>query len=182
MTDDYPCFNALEIMEAQSNLRDLITQMERETANEMGFTWRTSWVAPNTYDRVKREFHVCLATGMAFRVSGEHSHQTIYADPLTNYRFRFVHDTRHAWLDADFSLKGEQVVAARHLARAKAAGYDETSVEYRLLEADTLGQAVYVSLYGTFPRNQLRFDLRCLEQSIEEAVDIEYAVEQQEQQ
>ena len=145
MTNHDPCFNALEIMEAETNLRDLITQMERETANEMGFTWRTSWVAPNTYDRVKREFHVCLTTGMAFRVSGEHSHQTIYADPLTNYRFR-------------------------------------TSVEYRLLEADTLGQAVYVSLYGTFPLNQRRFDLRCLEQGIEEAVDVEYAIEHQEQQ
>lgn len=180
MSLQYPYFNAPEFKRAQSNLKSLIKEVSKETGQELGFTWRASRNAPSAFEALCREFKVARLTGMAFRVSNENSLDTIYPDPLTNYRFRFWHDTRHAWLNANFSLEGEQAVTAVHLARVKRAGFGKNTMEYRLIEADILGQAIYSNLYNSFPVNQLRFDLRCLELGIEEAVDVEYTVEQME--
>jgi len=117
---------------------------------------------------------------MPFRVSSANCSSTIYPDVDTNYAFRFVHDSRHVWLDADFSLAGEMVVAERMLTRLSHSGCFSDSLAYRLLEAETLGQALFANVYGRFPTDQMRFAQYCAEVGVDEGIELEWAHEQAE--
>lgn len=165
--------DAPEFQRAQHNLATVIERIVNETVYELDFGWRTSPLAPTTFEGLKQEFRVARATDLEFRVSDKNCKHTIYPNAITNYRFRFWHDTRHVLLDADFSLEGEAKVAAAQLGRLEQAGFGPQSLEHQMFEADGLGQSVVATLTGKFPVNQARFVLNCVNYGQAEAVDME---------
>lgn len=166
-----------EIEQARANLSIWIRDLAQETAEELGVRWRGARIAPQTLEAVVAEFRAATLTWLPVRVSNRFCEQTIYLEPDDNVAFRFVHDSRHYFLRAGFETEPELLVASYHLARLRRAGYPAVSIEYRLLEADTIGQALFVARTGRFVCNQRRFALRCLTSSFEEAINDEVAAE-----
>ena len=166
-----------EIEQARGNLSRWVAELAHETADELGVRWRGARIAPQTLDGVVAEFRAAMLTDLPVRVSDRFCEETIYLSPADNVAFRFVHDSRHYFLRAGFETEPELLVASCHLARLRRAGYPSDSIEHRLLEADTIGQALFVARTGRFVSNQLRFGLRCLSRSLDEAIAEEAAVE-----
>ncbi|MDA8357188.1 MAG: hypothetical protein M0Z95_13060 [Actinomycetota bacterium] len=166
-----------EIEQARGNLSRWVVELAQETAEELGVRWRGARIAPQTLDGVVAEFRAAMLTDLPVRVSNRFCEQTIYLSPADNVAFRFVHDSRHYFLRAGFETEPELLVASCHLARLRRAGYPPGSIEHRLLEADTIGQALFVARTGRFVSNQLRFALRCLSRSIDKAIAEEAAAE-----
>ena len=167
-----------EINQARENLSRWIMELADETAEELGVRWRGARIAPQTLDGVVAEFRAAMLTDLPVRVSNRFCEQTIYLSPAYKVAFRFVHDSRHYFLRAGFETEPELLVASCHLARLRRAGYPPGSIEHRLLEADTIGQALFVAGTGLFVSNQLRFGLRCLSCSLAEAITEEAAAEE----
>ena len=167
-----------EINQARENLSRWIMELADETAEELGVRWRGARIAPQTLDGVVAEFRAAMLTDLPVRVSNRFCEQTIYLSPAYKVAFRFVHDSRHYFLRAGFETEPELLVASCHLARLRRAGYPPGSIEHRLLEADTIGQALFVAGTGLFVSNQLRFGLRCLSSSLAEAITEEAAAEE----
>ena len=166
-----------EVKQGQANLSIWIRDLAKETAAELGVRWRGARIAPQTLEAVIAEFRAAMLTGLPVRVSNRFCVQTIYQEPHDNMAFRFVHDSRHYFLRAGFETEPELLVASCHLARLRRAGYPPGSIEYRLLEADTIGQALFVARTGHFVSNQRRFALRCLTSTFDEAITDEVAAE-----
>lgn len=166
---------AAEIEQARGNLSRWVVELAQETAEELGVRWRGTRIAPQTLDGVVAEFRAAMLTDLPVRVSNRFCEQTIYLSPADNVAFRFMHDSRHYFLRAGFETEPELLVASCHLARLRRAGYPPGSIEHRLLEADTIGQALFVARTGRFVSNQLRFGLRCLSRSLDEAIAEEAA-------
>lgn len=170
-----------EVEQARANLSRWILELANETADELGVRWHEARIAPQTLDEVVHEFRAAMLTGLPVRVFNRFCDQTIYLSPADNIAFRFVHDSRHYFLRAGFETEPELLVASCHLSRLQRAGYPTGSIEHRLLEADTIGQTLFVAQTGHFVVNQLRFGLRCLNSSIDEAIAVEAAAELEEQ-
>jgi hypothetical protein len=166
-----------DLAAAKRRLGRFVRDIANETEVELDFTWRAAATAPFTFDALQREFHLARVTGLPFRVRDSSLSESVYSSPATELASRFWHDTRHVWLGAPFTLEGEFAVASCQLARLQLAGYEPDSVEYRLLEADTLGQAIYYSRCGRFPASARRFALRCLESDLADAVSAEIAAQ-----
>jgi len=167
-----------KIEQAQANLSIWIRDLAEETTAELGVRWRGARIAPQTLEAVVEEFRAAMLTGLPVRVSSRFCEQTIYQEPDDNVAFRFVHDSRHYFLRAGFETEPELLVASCHLARLRRAGYPPGSIEYRLLEADTVGQAVFVARTGRFVSNQRRFALHCLTSTFDEAITDEVTAEE----
>ena len=166
-----------EVEQGRANLSIWIRGLAKETAAELGVRWRGARIAPQTLEAVIAEFRAATLAGLPVRVSNRFCEQTIYLEPDDNVAFRFVHDSRHYFLRAGFETEPELLVASCHLARLRWAGYPPGSIEYRLLEADTIGQALFVARTGHFVSNQRRFALRCLTTTFDEAITDEVAAE-----
>ncbi|MDZ7733885.1 MAG: hypothetical protein U5R31_13215 [Acidimicrobiia bacterium] len=163
---------------ARINLTAWVENLAEETAAELGMAWRGSPCAPSTIEGVVEEFRAGMLTGLPVRVSNRFCETTIYVCPKDNVAFRFVHDSRHYFLRAGFETEPELLVASCHLARLQRDGYPVESVEHRLLYADTVGQALFLAETGSFVENQLRFALRCLTNPLQEAIRLEFALQQ----
>lgn len=155
---------------AQLDLSQFVLSEAQRTADELGFGWRPAARAPASLSELQAEFKACLATGLPLRVLRGFSETTVFGRPATNWAMRFVHDTRHVWLGADFSTESELEVASCHLARAKAEGLAPGTLPYGLLLADTVGQTLYVGRTGRFVVHQLTFALDCLVYDFDSAV------------
>ena len=166
-----------EVEQARANLSIWIRGLAKETAAELGVRWRGARIAPQTLEAVIAEFRAATLAGLPVRVSNRFCEQTIYLETDDNVAFRFVHDSRHYFLRAGFETEPELLVASCHLARLRWAGYPPGSIEYRLLEADAIGQTLFVARTGRFVSNQRRFALRCLTSTFDEAISDEVAAE-----
>lgn len=167
------CFDAPEIGLARINLTDFVQDLAAETATEFGFGWRASTCSPDTLDEVTAEFRSSQITGLPVRVSSLYCDRTIYVAPADNIAYRFVHDSRHVFLQAGFDKESELLVASCHLARLRRAGFGPDSIEHRLMYADTVGQVLYLDETGEYVINQLRFALRCLDRPLQLAIEEE---------
>lgn len=159
-----------ELAEARLALSCFVRQEARRTAGELGFGWRPAERAPSDLEDLTREFRSCQASGLPLRVLRGFSDGTVFDSPATNWAMRFVHDTRHVWLGADFSTEAELLVASCHLARARDEGLPVGSLPYVLLMADTVGQTLYVARTGRFVVHQLDFALDCVRFDFDTAV------------
>ena len=168
-----PCFDAPEIGLARINLSEFVTGLADETAAEFGVSWRGSPCAPATLAGITAEFRTAVMTGLPVRVSSLFCNSTIYIRPEDNVAFRFVHDSRHYFLQAGFETESELLVASCHLSRLQLAGFGPDSIEFRLLYADTVGQVVFLAETGQFMINQLRFALRCVDGPLQDAIAAE---------
>lgn len=89
-------------------------------------------------------------------VSGDNMHTTIFGSDQANLAFRFWHDILHISYGLDFSLKSEVAIGEMHVAEVKRI-FGHASMEGRIMEADTVGQSIYQSIKGQFPKDQTRF-------------------------
>jgi len=162
-----------ELKVARSRLSLFVHNEAQATAQELGFGWRPAEITPQGVDGLTEEFRTCRVSGLPFRVLADFSDDTIFNSASTNHAMRFWHDTRHVWLGADFSTEAELDVASCHLARAKAEGFEPSSLEYALLQADTVGQTVYVARSHRFVTHQLQFAMDCVRLSLDQAIERE---------
>lgn len=160
---------------ARLNLSAFVQREARRTAEELGFGWRPAQVTPSGLEGLRAELRSCHQTGLPFRVLEDFSEDTIFMGKATNWAFRFVHDTRHVWLNADFSTEAELEVASCHLARAKADGLETGTLEYAFLFADTVGQTLYVEHTHRFVVHQRQFVLDCVRLGLDQAIERESA-------
>jgi hypothetical protein len=164
-----PTPTATELQAARVELSLFVRQEARRAAQELGFGWRPAPRAPSDLEELQSEFRSCHITGLPLRVLRGFSENTIFDSPATNWAMRFVHDTRHVWLGANFSTEDELAVASCHLARAKAEGLYPGSLAYALLMADTTGQTLYVARVHRFVVHQLNFALDCVRYDLDTA-------------
>jgi hypothetical protein len=159
-----------EVLHAQADLSDFVRSEPAQTAAELGFGWRPAELAPSGLDELTAEFRACHLSGLPIRVYRHASDDTVYDRPETNWAFRFLHDSRHVWIGADFSIAAELDVASCHLARAKASGIAPGTLAFNLLLADTVGQTLYAAQTQRFVQHQLRFALDCVTGGLDEAI------------
>jgi hypothetical protein len=162
-----------ELKRARARLSLFVLGEATTTAEELGFGWRPAQVNPHGLDGLTEEFRSCHVTGLAFRVLRDYSDDTIFVTAAVNHALRYCHDTRHVWLGADFSTEAELAVASCHLARAKAVGLGPGSLEHALLQADTVGQTLFVAKTHRFVIHQLQFALDCARLSLDQAIERE---------
>jgi hypothetical protein len=162
-----------ELRSARARLSLFVQGEATTTAEELGFGWRPAQITPQGLDGLTEEFRSCHVTGLPFRVLRDYSDDTIFVSAAVNHAMRYWHDTRHLWLGADFSTEAELAVASCHLARAKAVGFGPGSLEYALLQADTVGQTLFVAKTNRFVYHQLSFALDCVRLSLDQAIERE---------
>jgi len=162
-----------QLADAKANLRRFIGCQAEATARLVGFRWIPTSDAPNDFLALRRAFLASSLTGRPLPVSDEHSYSTIYACPETNYAFRFWHDVVHVRLNSAFDIDGEITVARAQLDVLRAAGWGPGTLEFELLHADTLGQALCVTATGSFPPAQECFALRSVIGSVRSAIQRE---------
>lgn len=155
---------------ARRMLSGFVWSEARRTAGELGFGWRRAERGPANLEELQTEFQACHATGLPLRVLRGFSDNTVFDSPATNWAMRYVHDTRHVWLSADFSTEEEMMVASCHLSRAKSEGLAPGSLAYALLLADTVGQTLYVARTCRFVVFQLEFAVDCVRYDFDEAI------------
>ena len=173
MTCTTPAISTSDLAEARCQLSCFVRSEADATADELGFGWRPARRPPTTFDELQMEFQACHASGLPVRVSRDHSDETVYDQVATNWAMRFVHDSRHVWLGADFSTESELAVASCHLARAKATGLGPGTLAYALLLADTVGQTLFVAKAHRFVVHQLDFALDCIRFDLDTAIQYE---------
>jgi len=173
MTDHFNRPSPAEIHNAKERLSAFVRSEARTTANELGFGWRPASRGPGDLPELQAEFRACHSSGLPLRVLRGFSEMTVFDGASTNHSMRFVHDTRHVWLSADFTTEAELEVASCHLARAKSEGLVPGSLEFALLQADTVGQTLYMARTKRFVVNQLAFALDCIRLDFDAAVDRE---------
>ena len=164
---------ASEIQTARINLSLFVHQEARRTAEELGFGWRPAPRAPAGLAELVTEFRACQYSGLPLRVLRDFSDDTVFDGPPTNWAQRYLHDTRHVWLGADFSTEAELLVSSCHLARAKAEGFHPGSLEYAFLLADTTGQTLYLARTHRFVVHQLQFAIDCVRHDLDTAIQKE---------
>jgi hypothetical protein len=162
-----------ELRTARARISLFVQREALATAHELGFGWWPAEVTPHGLDGLVDEFRGCAVSGLPFRVLNDHSEDVIFTSPSVNHAMRYWHDTRHVWLGADFSTEGELTVAACHLARAREEGLGQDSLEYRLLQADTVGQTLFVARTHSFVVHQLQFAIDCVRLSFDQAIERE---------
>lgn len=161
---------ALDLLDARGKLSDYVRLQAENSALRLGFGWIPQPDAPSTYQQLRGAYRQSQETGEPLPVSSLHCDTVIYLWPSDNVHFRFWHDTSHVELGLSFSLEDELELALWHLAQIERAGHDPDSTPYRLLEADTVGQLLLLSLCGRFPLAQSVFVTDCLRQGLHQAL------------
>ena len=155
---------------ARRQLSRFVAAQAELTADYFGFGWRASDLAPATFAALQNEFRCCVLTHAPLRVSSHYCDNVIFSSPTINHANRFWHDMTHIRLGAGFDDDGESRVANAHLNALEAVGWPPSSLVWRLLHADTLGQLACRQQTGDFPRRQREFDVRCAVEGLEAAV------------
>lgn len=148
------------------HLQQLVTTKAQLLSKEIGFDWVGSPLAPSTYQQLRGAYQHSVSTGYPLPVSNLFCERTIYLNPSDNVAFRFWHDASHVRLGLSFQLEDELELANWHLAEVKAAGYDEDTSVYRLLQHDLLGQVFLQGVIGRFPFDQEAFVATCMIQGL----------------
>lgn len=162
-------------MVARINLSHFMTEQAERARQKHGIDFVASTDAPSDYPALLAAYDTATSAGKRFPVSNAHCERTIYPNPTSNLRFRFVHDMEHVTRGLDFSVDDEIDVACHHLEALRTAGYPADSYEHRLLHADTIGQTYCQVLIGRFPFDQLRFAYDCVDYGVDAAVEREAA-------
>jgi hypothetical protein len=89
------------------------------------------------------------------------SERTIFGEPEINWDFRAWHEWSHFILRAPFDINGELAVAHRQCQDlARVFGHEERTIRWQgLIMAEVYGQALYFKRHGSFPADQVAFDV-----------------------
>lgn len=90
-------------------------------------------------------------------ISKDFSDTSIFGDPLTNWKFRAVHDMQHYNLDLDFEPQSEFMITYKMLGDYKRKGLSQFDID--LLQIEMNGQVTYFVETGDFPTNQRLFTI-----------------------
>jgi len=142
---------------ARRNLTSFVTERAEATARRLGFGWRGSELAPDSFAELQREHRSSELSGLPLRVSSHFCERTIYNSPDGNHAMRFWHDTSHVRLCLHFTPDDEMELGCYHLEVLRTHGFVAESLEHRLLHADTIGQTLCNATLGRFPIDQLHF-------------------------
>lgn len=155
---------------ASHELSEFVTHAATTTSGLVGFAWTGRSDAPATYPDLIRAVERSLHSGEPLPVSSENTESVIYGCSEVNLALRFWHDVSHVLRGLDFTPSQELQLTQVQLGVLERAGWDRTSLTWRLLQADLVGQ-VYLSAIGRrFPCDQRAFVERCLTDSIAAAV------------
>lgn len=143
---------------ARQRLSRFILEHAEAIRRHLGFGFIETEDAPETYTDLLLAWKRSILNREPLPVYSGASEGTIYTSPAVNWAFRFWHDVIHCQLRADFSEEGEKRTARAQL-KTVADRFGADSLEYRLLEADTIGQVEYFAQHGGFVADQLAFVL-----------------------
>lgn len=155
---------------ARVNLSRFVQHQAEQAAETLGFDWTGTSDAPSTYPQLRAAFAHSTKTGTPLPVSNDHCEDTVFLEPSGNVAFRFWHDTSHCRLGLSFSMPDEWELALWHLDHLVEAGFEQSSLEYRLLQLDLFGQIILLGIAGRFPFNQGEFTRRCAELGMEAGI------------
>lgn len=165
-------FRRLSLPEATRRYADLVSAMSSQSAEEVGFGWRASPVAPSSLAELQFEARLARVNGLPMRVSSLHCDRAVLPGSV-NRAFRFWHDMTHLQVGAGFDTMGEIEVGQRQLEQFEQLGVAPRSLVWRLLFADTIGQTRCVLMISRFPYNQRRFTLDYLYYGLDTAIRME---------
>lgn len=151
-----------EIQLARCTLSEFMIERAATTVAEVRFDWKPAPDAPNDYEALCAAYRHSEKTGEPLPISSEHNDEVIYTSAEANIAFRFVHDVHHVRFDWSFRVIDELDLALWHLGELEAEGFDQSSLPWRMLHADLIGQAQLIAVSGSFPTDQRRFVGRCL--------------------
>jgi hypothetical protein len=151
-----------QVLAARETLAAFVIQQALTTADEIGFTWKPTPDAPERFDVLSAAYHHSEATGEPLPISSANNDSTIYTSAEANIAFRFCHDVHHVRLGLSFDLVDELKLALWHLDALEHSGFPPTSLPWRLLHADLIGQATVMAFARRFPLDQYRFAEGCL--------------------
>lgn len=161
------------LLGAAHNLSNVFHQAAEHHERRFGFGYEPRPDAPDNLEDLLLAWQVSQASGTPLPVSSLHCESTIYGTVETNHALRFVHDVNHVLYFLDFVLHDELELARRHLELLRGLGFLPGSLEYRIVEADFVGQAQCAHRVGHFPENQALFVRRCLVLGAEAAISLE---------
>lgn len=107
----------------------------------------------NNYEDMRANMYRAIKGLSPFYVYKSASENTIYTNPCYNWAFRFWHDWLHYSLKADFSYEQELVVGNKQMADV-AIEFGLGSLEWLLMQFDTIIQVEYYKKHGDFMSNQ----------------------------
>ncbi|MGO4452553.1 hypothetical protein [Arthrobacter sp. RAF14] len=163
----------LELNRARARLSGWTLGFAQATADELGFGWKPTPTAPNTYRGLKAAFDLSMRDGRPLPVYSENTDPVVFSESNANIAYRFVHDCHHVILDYSFSSKHEFELARWQMERLRDAGFNEKDLEWQLFYADSVGQVLLYALAKTFVSNQLRFALDCVRNGMEQGLALE---------
>jgi hypothetical protein len=102
------------------------------------------------------------------------SDTSVYSDPQSNIRFRFIHDVVHLENNLGFSFDDEMKVAQVMFAELEAIGVKLSDIASRILTAETAGMNLYAMRHNSFPVNQAAFIDSCLNKGQNVAVIVKH--------
>jgi hypothetical protein len=143
---------------ARESLTSYVLHKAHNIRGLFGFSYWPEKDAPGTFEELQKVFQHSLINQCHMPVYSGGSTKTIYTSAEGNYAFRFWHDVLHCVHNLDFSYEGESAVAMLHLMDiGKRFGFD--SLEFLLMQADTIGQVEYFRENQAFIDDQLSFAL-----------------------
>lgn len=142
---------------ARRNLTGFVTEQAEAASRRLGFGWRASELAPESFKDLQHEHRSSELSRLPLRISPRFSERTIYCSRAANHAMRFWHDTSHVQLGLNFTPDDEIELGCYHLEVLRANGFTADSLEHRLLHADTIGQTLCHVTIGRWPIDQLRF-------------------------
>lgn len=150
-----------------------IDVIARRTAEEVGFGWKATPVAPSTYPELRAVYEASERTRSPLPVSSLFCDTVMYPHRADNYKLRFWHDTLHVQTGLTFSAADELELGVHHMRIAEREGITRGSLPWRLLRIDLLGQNYLLAVANRFPANQRAFGERCIERGLDEAILME---------
>lgn len=130
------------------------------------FDYVVSLLAPKNVRLTSRQYADFAEMKADFERTGyiyvnvDHSDNTIFGSPSTNWQFRAWHDMCHIQADADFSFEGEQKAAELQMtqvATLHGPTYKDKTRWLSLIRAEVIGQGEYYREHGDFPNDQRAF-------------------------
>jgi hypothetical protein len=152
-----PIRKDLEIAAARETLTAFVLgQHAVATSDATCFSWEPAPDAPERFEALSEAYKRSSLTGQPLPISATNNDSTIYVSALANVAFRFWHDVHHVRLVLSFELVDELPLALWHLEVLERSGLLPSSLPWRLLQADLIGQTTVVAFNRRFPVDQHR--------------------------
>jgi len=148
--------NIYSIELARANLSKLVIEQANNIKRALGVNYEERIDAPSTYENMCDNWNDAKLNKCPVYVYSEACDNVIYLSKEANWAFRFWHDYLHYYWSKDFSYDSEIFVGNVQCAIV-AQQFGLGSLEYQLMQADTVGQVNYYQATSSFVENQLQF-------------------------